>query len=1438
MPTSLTDQLFGVKEESLSDQLAKKNQGSLTDQMFAGELTTKLPTTDTAVEIPVDSISIAPKDPAGLMREYTERMTKTFKLNDPNSLGIDDQGKPIENLGLLYKVGTIAAETLEGIVNLPEPTKLGVLKGGLDVALSIPGFMIGLVDAGASAVKETLDQVVLGGTFNLEDIYNSASKGMQRSMEFFEPGKELLIGKPSPDSEVMSQVLMAPMTGLSMTGHAVANSDSFKDYPNIRGAARFAGDIAGIIAMGGILHGKSERAKFTKDVKSVVKKAEEVATKEKDLESVPNELIKQTQKKVLDIEKTQLELEAAEISKRFSKDVLIREELALQAETLAKEKIRPVQDTGLKVPEVKEVKTGESLTDQLKIKHTKPVEPITDIDIATESKPVVSEGVKSPFFQDLKKTSEFADIYLERQKAVQESPEVFTQKLINDVNQWYHKMGDIPIDQVRQGLSNLASNADSLRAEFITGRDHLIWKETVQEAATWARRLDRFEIERTTNKAKKLTEEQKIQNLLDLFNQPQKPKSITRKKDGVRLTSGIDPVQGAKAIVQLGKDFSASMKRDREFKKFNPRLAAKTIKNEFIRSFVDRSGNIRTDLLDKLGDEGYKVIQKMYLAKGSSTIASNYLKQMQKEVYAGLTRSEKKVLDGVILADRMVDIAKYKTEKQFKFPKGKGPKESTVYANLFGEIEGISAERASVIRQRAQGYFEWMKKPLDDMLKADLITPEEYTALSSHNYRKIKILDIFDRKSSKLGKRGRTVYDSGVEALSRGRDTDIFEPSSEIMALEVFNRAYGRIMNNEANKALLDVAKSDPQNPFVRLKESKEDRIPTGWQRSYVYEKGERKAMYLSPEMSKEWVTSNPETTYKLSQVLRYSSGSPVLRTFATGINWGFAMANLPRDIMHTWFAARQFKDGEWSGVYNPTAPVFGLHMGVDLTSTFPDAMLRKGRYQDYINEGGGMEFLTHQGRLFQKGRHLESPVDKVFNFMGYLGETSEIMTRLSIRDRVIKNRAKEQGITVNQARKNKDITREATFATRDYMDFGQGGGIAKALDNGLPYFNAAIQGSRGLFRSFQPGSGTALSSTFKLAQFASIVTGLTIATSKLAPDTMKNLEGNIASENNIIIPLGDEFGFEDNNGQIRYPYLKIPLDPGQKFFKTFFEASTNKWLGKEIDVGKVVSTLKEQSPVGISSLPPTISGTLGYISNKDFWLNEDIVRQPFSFPQSKEEYSDKTPEFYKDLGQFTGLSPERSRYAIEELITSGTVWSYLAGQGYEAFKGMPKDMKEKHLAEVLSKTPISKRFIGITNPYSKHASKIEKAEEETTLKRFVENRNFDTLVDGYLYKDIGVGRKDVIDMARSYKDKDTYDRLIDRFKFEQTIKYLPEKSFWRRMKGLPLEAKAQVFVDRLKSSSPEQEKQLWKEYAIIARAKGVISKDFRREVSRLRGED
>jgi len=911
---------------------------------------------------------------------------------------------------------------------------------------------------------------------------------------------------------------------------------------------------------------------------------------------------------------------------------------------------------------------------------------------------------------------------------------------------------------------------------------------------------------------------------------------------GTKLYSGIDPTEGVKQIVNGAKALAAYTAKARGMKKWKPKEAAKMLRENAVKYFIDRSGNIRRDLLEELQDEGYNIVQALYLTKGSTSLASEYLVQMRKEVYEGLSKEDKKILDNIILASRILDIAKYKTPSQFAYPEGITPTECAAYYELFPYIENISPGKAEKLLQRADAYFKWMKKPLEDMLEAELITQEEYDSLVSHNYRRLKLVEALDKRySAKVGGRKVTVYDSGIEALSHGRGTDVFEPSSEVMALEVFNRAYGRILNNAANRTLLDLARNNKDNPFVAVKESPSDHIPSGWQRIFVYTGGQRQALYLSPKMAGEWITNNREMSYVMGQFLRYASMSPVLRTFATGINWGFALANLPRDAMHIWYAARYFENGKWKSAYSPHLPVYQAQMTADIARVAKDAITKTGRYIDYIKEGGGMEFLVLQGRIMQRGRHIEGELDKAQDLLGYPGEVSEILTRLAVRDRVIMKRAKQLGISYEEAYKNKKITREATFVARDYMDFGQGGTITKALDNATPYLNAGVQGTRGLLRAFKDNP---LVSTYKLMQFAALVTGLYIANQKRCPETMKALKGNINMQNNLIIPIGDEFGFYDKTGQKRYPFVKVPLDPGQRFFKIFFEASYDKLTGKEVDVKGVVNSFKQISPIDTSMLPPSVSATLGYIQNRDFWANENIWKRskPIEWPRSNVEVvPGVTPQAMIDIGNLTGLSPERLRYSLEELVTSGSQWSWLAGQGYDLmFKDTSQDVKSLYVANMWEKSadyPIVNRFVGLTNPVTQYIQNIERHEEDAAIEKLKLDTGLKMKVDAYLYE--GGKRSDVLNYIKeNAKDYATFERLRDNFEFQEKIKNLENRSFWILMKNVPdTEARAKIFVDRYWPATEKEKEAIRKEMAIVELAGGIISDPFKEAVGRLINE-
>lgn len=1439
------------KQKSLTEQLANSNLKSLVTQLHQAPLTHKESNKIVNFSIdPYNALSPGLVSAIGARNYNPEEKTRLENIIVNN----------------LKSLGSLAVHPKE------------IVRAGLELIASTPGFISGIAIAASKISKELLDQAVLGQTINLNDLHKVAAQGMQEGQQLLDPIKNSLLKPPTPDSEYAMQLVMAPLTASMAIGQKVANYEGFKDYPNIQGAAKFTGTILGMSALGFVYHGigKEDAAK---NIEDITNKADKIIDDEQNIQSA-DEITKRIQQRILEVKKSALEKDAADEAKKLQdgqkiiekgkdqKDkidevieepkttdtVIIPKEVSDILEEVNKdnntnirylgysEGFGPVEgfhtfsvplkdgtETSMSIKDPSELQNAyndvmkkfnqetikpeeETFKPEEEIKTEPDLDKVTDLDRLTGAELPTLQNEDSPFFQDAESADETYRLFKEHQKGAIESPEMFTQKLINDVNRWYHGDESIDIEKVRNGLSELVTRSEELKKGFLSPSYFYEWKTLVSEAAIWARNFEpvRLKIERT------------------------KP------DHSITLNAGVPLDQLTEEIAKDAKAFATALRKSREIKSFNIKNAFSRTREAVNKNIIDRSGNIRGHMLAELDNKGYEIMQKLYLSKGASSQAAEMLRQMQKEVYAGLSKKEKNVLDGLILADRMIDLGKYKSEKKFKYPKGFSPKEAITYSDRVGSIEEISSKQVTKLRIKAKAYFDWMKKPLKDMLDEGLITDDEYKNLISHNYRRIKLVEIYDRKySTKLGKKVKTVYDSGIEALARGRNTDIFEPSSEIMALEVFNRAYGRIMNNKANQGLLDLATDIPDNPFARIKLDKKTKIPSGWQRIFTFQKGIRKSIYLSPEMSKEWINSSPELSYKMSQLIRYATASPLLKAMATGINWGFAAANLPRDIMQVWFAARVFRDGKWKSVYSPHAPIYALQLGRDYTSVFTDAALKKGRYLDYINHGGGMEFLVHQGRLFQRGRYINGPFDEVFNFLGKFGEVSETMTRLAIQERVLRRLAKEHNISLDEARKNQKFADEATFAAIDYMDFGQGGTVSKALDNGIPYLNAAIQGTRGMVRAFKPGSGTALVSTYKLAQLASVITGTYIAAKSSSPQTMKALQNDPTMQNNLCIPIGDQFSFIDSRGRTRYVYLKVPLDQSIRFLKTFFEAATDKWLGNEVDIDRVTGALKQLSPVSLTGLPPSLSASLGYVTNKNFWSNSDIWRRtekPFDWPQSSQEYTDRTPQMAIDFGKVTGLSPERTKYAIDQLITSNSLWSHLVNAGYEKmFGSLSKDKKEQHLAMILARTPVISRFIGVTNPYSKYSASIDKASQQSELRQFIQNRGLDTLSDGYLFNK-SIKRSEIFKYIKSFRDKDIQNRLYERFKVLERTKNLPERSFWLRLQSLRPDARAKAFMDRLNIIDKDQQKEVWKEFGEISRiSKGIFTSKFRQEVRKLR---
>ena len=97
-------------------------------------------------------------------------------------------------------------------------------------------------------------------------------------------------------------------------------------------------------------------------------------------------------------------------------------------------------------------------------------------------------------------------------------------------------------------------------------------------------------------------------------------------------------------------------------------------------------------------------------------------------------------------------------------------------------------------------------------------------------------------------------------------------------------------------------------------------------------------------------------------------------------------------------------------------------------------------------------------------------------------------------------------------------------------------------------------------------------------------------------------------------------------------------------------------------------------------------------------------------------------------------------------------------------FGRLPKDLRNQTFTEAISKKPILKRFIGLTNPYARFAESAERIEEEDAFEKFNQRNGLDILANGYLFKK-SVTREEIETYMRSFNDKQVYDRLSDRLK-------------------------------------------------------------------------
>jgi hypothetical protein len=497
---------------------------------------------------------------------------------------------------------------------------------------------------------------------------------------------------------------------------------------------------------------------------------------------------------------------------------------------------------------------------------------------------------------------------------------------------------------------------------------------------------------------------------------------------------------------------------------------------------------------------------------------------------------------------------------------------------------------------------------------------------------------------------------------------------------------------------------------------------------------------------------------------------------------------------------------------------------------------MRSGRYIDFANEGGLMPFMTHQGRIgFSPG----SVWGKIQAYMGWAGETSEIFGRLMLREQAILNGKSAQ---------------EATWIARNYLDFSQGGSWVKAADTMLPYFNAATQSSRGLFRAgseaMKGGIKGEAEFVFKLAQIATVSAMGYLTWKYLYPESYKDLSPH-DKRNFWNIPT--PYKFKDENGADRRYYIKIAKDPGQKLLALFAESLMAKFIDdKDVDFEELADAFTEMIPIPVNKLPPMMSALIGYMTNKDFWLNDDIWKGTENIKANREQYLEgprRTNPVFREIGRIStfgtrdtdgeleGLSPERTKAFLQNFFTRGNIWTSMAGSATLAiFLELPESFQDLATGEIIQKQPIIRRILGVTKPLINERKRFREIEKLENTKDFVIRQKFEVLSN-----DVIKGRNNLFELNGFIRDQPISNqakkRLYRKHEINKQIdKVTDNVAFWKKISFVnDPESRARIYFEFFNAAGDNVKKQLRRD---LRRIPGIESQAFQIELDILKKEN
>ena len=665
---------------------------------------------------------------------------------------------------------------------------------------------------------------------------------------------------------------------------------------------------------------------------------------------------------------------------------------------------------------------------------------------------------------------------------------------------------------------------------------------------------------------------------------------------------------------------------------------------------------------------------------------------------------------------------------------------------LSREVDGFED-----LNKRADAYFAEFRGILDDLYKNGLIGKELYDKIKDFDYSpRVFLNHAFDFGDNDVSVRDYGLSGDQVKAIREGSADDTIMDSRFLLAAYAAS-ASSRILKNRANKALFKAALDNENREWVKPQDP-DGNASVGFETVYFYENGEQTKFQLRTDLKREWDGANRlfDLGPDANKWISYLSGSALLKLLATRANPLFIVRNIPRDFGHILF---------FTDVYdNQNIYLASYNLTRDLIKGVKSFKTDDKYFQEYMEMGGGMDFLSTDGRpgslKADKGK-----LDKFVDKMSSIGEVSEVGFRIAVYKKFRDEGFAEHERKYGEEPKGDDlelIKARAVNKARSIIDFAQGGNLTKGLEIVKPYINSAFQGFR-VSADYIKNNPKKFASKFLQAQAGMFV--LSMMNALVGGDDLDDIPEDVKLRYFIVfLPTK----YTDEKGKERRAYIKIAKPQQMVPFFAMMDIANgyamaqvlgDKYLPSDDLIGYATKGVTSALPTGaslseITSSIPFLSAAITYETNYDSFRKRAVTMDFNEVLPMDEGINDPNVErFYKVIGKVfgetqelvtgekSGLSPARLKAATEKVITSPSS-SLMVGATYgmldlitsvvpldNELSAQESKASAAKVVDALSKNglSISKSLWGETNPDWKIYNQKEdlmKIDQESGSKR------------------------------------------------------------------------------------------------------------------------